>query len=204
MFCTCLEKVFKGSPIYKQIQTRPVTGGSNLGEQRQTLQQINYKYGAKQRREGIVVDITLDFLGVFKEPQASWCTHIHLSHALRESLTPLWHCYAQHHSSPDLFFTNFLSGHFLSYTVIHSHHHLDHLFPDLQGPSGHVPFLFLSLLSYLLKPHTLFSLLSSVISSFLVHSKGFHAAWSKLLKRSKIRMHSYLFTTFCVCDWNSD
>lgn len=188
MFCTYLGKVFKSSPTYKQIQTRPVTRGSTLGEQIKTLQQISYKYGAKQRSEGMVVDVTVGFLGVFKEPQA-WCTHIHLSHALQESLTLLWHCYTQHHSSPDLFFTNFLSGHCLSsYTVMHSHHLLDDQIPNLQGPSGCVPFLFLSLLSYLLKPNTLFSLLSSVISSLLVYSKGFHTAWSEFLKRSKIRM----------------
>lgn len=59
MFCNCLGEVFKDSPTSKQIQTRPVTGGSNLGEQRQTLQQINYKYLVKQRSESIVVDIML-------------------------------------------------------------------------------------------------------------------------------------------------
>lgn len=88
MVCTYLGKVFKSSPTYKQIQTRPVTRGSTLGEQIKTLQQISYKYGATQRSEGMVLDVTVGFLGVFKEPQA-WCTHIHLSHALQESLTLL-------------------------------------------------------------------------------------------------------------------
>lgn len=145
-----------------------------------------------------MADITLDFLVVFKKPQA-WCTHIHPSRAPSESLTLLWHCYAEHHSSPDLFFTDLLSGHCLSsYTAIHSHLLLDHQFPDLQGPSGLVPFFFHSLLSYLLKPHTSFSLLSSEISSLLAHSKSFHTAWSEFLKRSKIRMNSYLQLSVCV------
>lgn len=43
MFCTCLGKAFKGSPTNKQIQTTPVTRG-------QTLQGINYNYGAKQKK----------------------------------------------------------------------------------------------------------------------------------------------------------
>lgn len=63
LLCTCLGEAFKGSPTYKQIQTRPDTGGSSLGEPRQTLQQINYRYLAKQRSEGVVVDVLLGFLG---------------------------------------------------------------------------------------------------------------------------------------------
>lgn len=142
-FCTSLGKAFKGSPTYKQIQTRPVSRG-------QTLQGINYKSGAKQRSEGTVVDMALGFLGVFKTPTF-------ISHTLQVSLTLPGQCYTQHHSSPDIFFTHFL---FTVSLLIHSH-----LLPS----SGLLNLCLSSssFCSHLLKHLTLFSLLFSGISSSL-------------------------------------
>lgn len=160
---------------------------------------MNYKHDAKQRREGFCGShdtwLPRSIQGATSMVHPTFTSHTHQER--------VWFsCDAAMLSTiphPTFFFTKVLSGGCpSSYTFIHSHLLLDHWFPDLRGLSGYVPFLFLSLLSDLPKPHSLFSLHSSVISSLLVHAKAFHSAWSLFLKRWKIRMHSYLFTTSCA------
>lgn len=178
MFCTCLGKAFKGSPIYKQIQTRLVTRG-------QTLQEINYNYGAKQKKWRQCGWHGTWLFGSIQE------THVHLPHTTTEFNSPM----TTLHPAP------FLTWHFLHLFLFCSCclFLCSYLFPPSSWlPTGFWTCAFPLPLSAVLLTEASYFILSALLSDFLLlaHSKGFHTAGSELLKNKDAQL--FCLQLFCV------
>lgn len=174
-FCTCLGKAFKGSPIYKQIQTRLVPRG-------QTLQESIINLVPSKEVKALWLAWHLAFWEYSRYPHPS-PTHYKWVWLFQDNATPS--------TIPHLTFSSLISFLFIvSLLMLLS-----------------IPIFFLPAASWTcafplpLSAVTYWSIRYSLCSSqgFLPSStfKGFSRCSIRAL--NKIRMHSYLFTTF-LCD----